>query len=81
MNIDFNIELDYTNRQQWHSDIDWFVQKGINIKTIVQNRGDFILIGSSTLFWYRSRGKTILLGFNSLPKSTLISNIKPYNRN
>ena len=81
LQIDFNIDLDYDDISLWSSNENWLNKKKIPLIRLVQNIGDFILIGSSTLYWYKSLDTTLSLNIKSMPKASIISNLKLYNQN
>jgi hypothetical protein len=39
------------NEGLWFEDVYWFIEQGIPIKKILQQKGDIVIIGPGTLIW------------------------------
>lgn len=54
---------------EWIEELDWFIDRKIPIKKVVQKKGDGIIIGSGSLSWFKSVGKSLHISWNIMTRA------------
>lgn len=54
---------------EWFEDIDWFIERKIPIKKLVQKKGDAVVIGAGSMCWQMAKGRSLHASWNVMVKT------------